>query len=273
MKYTKQDINRYLLKQMELSEREAFEATLVDDDALKQQLNEEMNHLELDFMDWLSTDIISQDVGTIYDELESEFETKAEKQTSEPQQISILHRMRPALRYAAAIAFLIISTTILYRYLSADTFSQMALSDQYYEEYKPDFSSAIKGGELGTSSQFNKMKALLDQPNEAEIKIAQNYFAAYPDTAENISDAKYYLAHSLYLLKDYKESSKTFKEFLELYPNHAQRYFADFYLVLALLANSETSAAIQQLETITASQNHPYQQIAVQLLQELKNNK
>ena len=269
MKNKREQINRYLHQQMNSEERQAFEQSLASDSVLRQELNEEMEKMEVDFVDWLSDEMLRKDIEEISAEIEAEEEPAVAPKLKVVER-SAPRRLRPNwLRYAAAVAVLLVSTTFLYRYLAAPQINGLALSEQYYGEYKPDFTSATKGSVNTQADDFSKIKGLLDTNDPKDLNTALNYFNSIQKEDANYAEALYLMAHIAFLQNNHGAAVITFERFITAFPDHRERPFADFYRVLALMSNEQNVQALEGLDQIIATSDHPYQGLAKKLKTQL----
>jgi len=270
LKNKREQINRYLHQQMSSDERRAFEQSLANDSVLRQQLNEEMEKMETDFVDWLSDEVLRKDIEEISAEIEAEEAVQATPKLKVVERSASRRLLPDWLKYAAAVALLLLSTTFLYQYLASPEVNGLALSKQYYDEYKPDFVSATKGTISIQVDDFNKMKALLDADDPQSLNTAYNYFSSIPKEDPNYAKALYLMAHIAFLQNNCRAAIATFEQFITAFPDHHERPFADFYLSLALMGNEQNIQALEVLDKILAKPDHPYQALAKKLKMQLQ---
>ncbi len=269
MSSTREQINRYLHQQMDEEERKAFEQSLARDTALQQQLKEETEQLETDFVDWLSEEAIRKDIQDISKEMEEEKLDTPTPVLKPVRGTGSSFRLPSIVKYAAAVALLLLTATFLYRSLLPQEVSTLAISQQYYQEYKPAFATAIKGNSISPNDPFSQMTALLDSESPKDQATAATYFNTIPSTDENYPLAQYYLAHSFFLQKEAPKATQAFQQFIANNPKHPQKAFAEFYLILSLLAQEQEATALQKIDLLLADQSHPFHRLAGELKGEL----
>ena len=168
----------------------------------------------------------------------------------------------------AAGVLLVLGAFYFLNRLGTTDYSRIA--ENRYHENPPSFLDA-RNGQTENPDPIKKSWLLALERGETEkLPEAVKFFSAISPTMPDYAEAQYCLGHAYFQQNQPARAVEQFSAYLDMAGADARtKEDAEFYLILALLADNQPEAARAQAERIAAKSNHRYRDIAQRLLSEI----
>ncbi len=244
-----EDIERYLNYEMSGAERKSFEAQLNQTEELRQALEDRtLAHEAIELL--------------IENNLRKQLNALAAKEADESDDVKIIsihkrRRYRQWISIAAGVLLLVGVFAII-----NNNPSRSGLVNEYYAQ--PSFN--VSRGNV--PSGFEQLQEGLKLLRDNKLDNAINIFSAIPSGAEYYITAQYYMAHGLYLKKEYQKASESF---LIVSESEDLRYAesADWFGLLSCLQNEENNCEVAY-QRIASDPEHSFKSKAEELKSRLQ---
>lgn len=253
VEYNFRFIHRYLAKQLNPRERQAFEAELLSNPELQRRLWEQME--------------LGEAVGGYLDEKKIPKSVALPDEGSEPKGVRKLWYERP-LVWAAVVAVLIL-TGLWISNLSQQNVGPELYAQNYQHMKQKEYSGAKKGrntAELPFSGLDSALFSALESYERTDYLGAKQQFSDYINSGrDHLKTGKFYRALTALKLNDTKQAIADFIDYLLL--GSEAKYFEDakWYLALSYLKEGRLEEAKKQLEELSGIDG-PYQAKSTKLL-------
>ena len=253
-------IEAYLAGELSAAEAKAFDAQVAADEALSLEIDQHTiahNAIEM---------LIEEDLRSQLQQLKAEetttpatAETKVVAMTpkSTEKVVAMQPRKRrslfPRLAAAASVAILLGFFGLQY-----NATSNSSLLAAY--ETSDDMGVSIRGGNQTTTPLAEGATAF----NAKEYTKAIKFYQSIPSTSERYNEAQFYAGNSLYKNAQYAEAAAQYGK-VAATGDIRYKDLAEWYQVLALLANNQLDATNTLLTKIATDSNHSYHQKAQKL--------
>ncbi len=254
--YNQNDIERYIRKQMNASEQQAFRGEMNADEGLQEEVN---------FYEDVAATIRKRRVlADVRAELKADnfFSEKASTSTTErdAKVVSMpargFGRVRSLLAYAASVLMLVVAGSTWW---ANTNYSNKGLASLDYDTI---VSGDVRGGE--NQDVFEQGLQAIEAKDYVQAKT---FFKDVPRTSESYTEAALYLAYVEYETANYSAAIQAAEQVLANNPTASNRFSADWLIVQAQLASGDTDSSFQQnLAAIADNDNHDFQ-VEAQALQ------
>ena len=169
----------------------------------------------------------------------------------------------------AAGVLLVLGAFYFLNRLGGTDYSRIA--ENRYHENLPSFLDARKGQAGNPGSEKDTWLLALERGETEKLPGVVKFFSAVAPGAPDYAEAQYCLGHAYFQQNQPARAVEQFGAYLNIAGADARmKEDAEFYLVLALLADNQLETARTQAERIAGTSNHRYRDIAQRLLSEIR---
>lgn len=239
-------IEKYLTNELSSSEKQAFDARLLEDESLTAEFQRRQTaHKALDFM-------IAANLKKQLSELEEEDKV-----------VSITSRRTSRMRILSIAASLLVLIGVFYFLSSQGTTSRPELAAHYYEQ--PDYNTQRSSSDT-TAPEDELSKGIAALINGEYAQAITNL-----DSIQNSDPfyilAQYYQGHALYLSKQFDKAEENFDR-VSASGDVRRVNEAEWYSLLSCLA--QDAPCTQKLDNLLNNTGHDYHDQALAISKRLK---